>query len=291
MCVCNLALVIGKSTVHQTVSKLKLVKDLSTEVVALGVAYYARRQLYSYVLLVLILKDVLMLVTVSVYILLAELLSVRVEAIIHRTDECGRIYRIRCCINVSYVIFLNRRYVLAYSVYIIHLFVENVKGFYQVLGCVVEISILCLLGVSVSPLLSYHVSQTVIGKRLLCSVGVFHTLKAVSTRLVFVCNEIIITDVYACQITVCVIAHSISLSVTASYGNEVVINIISVADRTAICSSYVCGSACVVVFVFRTVIHTVDHCRGLGRYRVVFVLCRVAPRVYFLGLVVACVAD
>ena len=67
---------VSKLSVHQALAKLEFVKHLAPQMVALGVRYHTRGQLYRYVLLVPILKDVLLLVSVSIHVLLAELLAV-----------------------------------------------------------------------------------------------------------------------------------------------------------------------------------------------------------------------
>ena len=99
--------------------------------VGLGVRDCASRQLDCHVLLVAELKDVLLLGAVRSHILFAELLAVGIEAIVHRSDQsqpgCREILRI----NTRGVVLLHGDNILTDSIHIIHLFVQNVKSFYQ----------------------------------------------------------------------------------------------------------------------------------------------------------------
>ena len=277
---------IGKFTVHESLAKLQLVKDFSAKMVRLSMAYYTRRKLNSYVLLVSVLKDVFLLGAVGVYILLAELFAVGIKAVIHCTDECGSRYRISCRIYTCYVVFLDRRYVLADSVNIIHLFAQNVKRFYKLVGGVVEIAVMSFGCISIRPLFNDHVSIAVIGQILYRAIFICHALESVASGFVIIGYKILCAYIYACQISICVVAHGIRLTVTAYNGGQVIIAVIAVAYRAAV-GSYNCGSSARgIVGVACCIAATVDYLGRLRRYRVILILGFISARVNFGGLVV-----
>ena len=90
---------------------------------------HTRWQLHRYVLLILILKDVFLLGSIGCHVLLAELLAVRIKAVVHGANkrQAGRCINTIGNSNRCNIVLLDGSDIFTDSVNIIHLLVGNVK--------------------------------------------------------------------------------------------------------------------------------------------------------------------